>query len=127
MDSIFADLAPSTPGPAPASMVATDEQFLDLLERPGLRIERIVSTGQCSPPGFWYDQPDGEWVLLIQGSARLLFADEPEARTLNPGDFIDIAAHRRHRVDWTAPGQPTIWLAIHYAGAAEGARGPGPS
>ena len=127
MDSIFADLAHSTPGPAPASMVATEEQFLDLLERPGLRIERIVSTGQCSPPGFWYDQPDGEWVLLIQGSARLQFADEPETRTLNPGDFIDIAAHRRHRVDWTAPGEPTIWLAIHYAGATEGARGPGPS
>ena len=127
MDSIFADLAPSTPGPAPASMVATEEQFLDLLQRPGLRIERIVSTGQCSPPGFWYDEPDCEWVLLIKCSARLQFADEPEARTLNPGDFIDIAAHRRHRVDWTAPGQPTIWLAIHYVGAAEGARGPGPS
>ena len=115
MDSIFADLARST---------AKDEQFSELLKRPGLRIERIVSTGQCSPPGFWYDQPDGEWVLLIQGSARLRFADEPEARTLNPGDFTDIAAHRRHRVDWTAPGQPTIWLAIHYAGAADGARGP---
>ena len=115
MDSIFADLARST---------AKDEQFSELLKRPGLRIERIVSTGQCSPPGFWYDQPDGEWVLLIQGSARLRFADEPEARTLNPGDFIDIAAHRRHRVDWTAPGQPTIWLASHYAGAADGARGP---
>ena len=104
--SFFADLPPST---------ASDEQILQLLSRPGLRIERIVSTGQCSPPGFWYDQPDGEWVLLIRGAARLRFADEAEARQLRPGDFVDIAAHRRHRVDWTDPEQPTIWLAIHYA------------
>ena len=104
--SFFADLPPST---------ASDEQILQLLSRPGLRIERIVSTGQCSPPGFWYDQPGGEWVLLIRGAARLRFADEAEARQLRPGDFVDIAAHRRHRVDWTDPEQPTIWLAIHYA------------
>ena len=104
--SFFADLPPST---------ASDEQILQLLSRPGLRIERIVSTGQCSPPGFWYDQPGGEWVLLIRGAARLRFADEAEARQLRPGDFVDIAPHRRHRVDWTDPEQPTIWLAIHYA------------
>ena len=104
--SFFADLPPST---------ASDEQILQLLSRPGLRIERIVSTGQCSPPGFWYDQPDGEWVLLIRGAARLRFADETEACPLSPGDFVDIAPHRRHRVDWTTPDQPTIWLAIHYA------------
>jgi cupin 2 domain-containing protein len=104
--SFFADLPRST---------AADEQISELLSRRGLRIERIVSTGQCSPPGFWYDQPDGEWVLLIRGAARLRFADEAEARQLRPGDFVDIAAHRRHRVDWTDPEQPTIWLAIHYA------------
>ena len=104
--SIFAGLPRST---------APDEQIAELLSRPGLRIERIVSTGQCSPPGFWYDQPDGEWVLLIRGAARLRFADETEARPLRPGDFADIAPHRRHRVDWTDPDQPTIWLAIHYA------------
>jgi len=105
--SLFADLPRST---------ASDEQISELLSRRGLCIERIVSTGQCSPPGFWYDQPDGEWVLLIRGAARLHFADEAEARPLHPGDFVDIAPHRRHRVDWTDPGQPTIWLAIHYAG-----------
>ena len=125
MDSIFADLpspegtscgARSTLGPAVASMVATDEQFLELLKRPGLRIERIVSTGQSSPPDFWYDQPDGEWVLLFQGEARLRFADEAETRHLKAGDFVDIAPHRRHRVEWTAPDQPTIWLAVHYSG-----------
>ncbi len=106
MDSIFADLPRST---------ASAEQFSELLKRPGLRIERIVSTGQCSPADFWYDQPDGEWVLLIQGEARLRFADEAEARHLRAGDFVDIAPHRRHRVDWTTTEQPTIWLAIHYS------------
>jgi cupin 2 domain-containing protein len=106
MDSIFANLPWSS---------ATDEQFSALLKRPGLRIERIVSTGQCSPPGFWYDQTDGEWVLLIEGKAHLRFADEAAARHLKAGDFIDIAPHRRHRVEWTTPEQPTIWLAIHYS------------
>jgi cupin 2 domain-containing protein len=104
--NLFADLPRST---------ASDEQISELFGRQGLRIERIVSTGQCSPPGFWYDQPSCEWVLLIRGAARLRFSDEAEARPLRPGDFVDIAAHRRHRVDWTDPDQPTIWLAIHYA------------
>ena len=114
MDNIFSDL-PSPEGTSwGARSTARNEQFLRLLMQPGLRIERIVSTGQCSPPDFWYDQPDGEWVLLIQGAARLRFADESEARQLKAGDFVDIAPHRRHRVDWTAPAQPTIWLAIHY-------------
>ncbi|HEY3908651.1 MAG TPA: cupin [Stellaceae bacterium] len=85
-----------------------------LLSRPGLRIERIVSRGQASPPGFWYDQDEGEWVLLLAGAARLRFADEPEARLLRPGDWLDIAPHRRHRVDWTDAAEPTVWLAIFY-------------
>jgi len=106
MDSIFAGLPRST---------ATDEQFSELLKRPDLRIERIVSTGQGSPEGFWYDQADGEWVLLIQGEAKLRFADEAAARHLKAGDFVDITPHRRHRVDWTPPDQPTIWLAVHYS------------
>ena len=105
IDNLFAEL-PST--------AAVDEQFSELLRRPGLRIERIVSTGQCSPSDFWYDQPEGEWVLLLQGEARLRLADESQARHLRAGDFIDIAPHCRHRVDWTLPGQTTIWLAIHY-------------
>ena len=106
MDNLFAGLLRST---------AKNEQFSDLLKRPGLRIERIVSTGQSSPEGFWYDQPEGEWVLLIEGEARLRFADETEARHLKAGDYLDIAAHRWHRVDWTAPTQTTIWLAVHYS------------
>ena len=85
-----------------------------LLARPGLRIERIVSHGQASPPGFWYDQAEGEWVLLLAGAARLRFADEAEARPLRPGDCVKIAPHRRHRVDWTDPATPTVWLAVFY-------------
>ncbi|NJD25310.1 MAG: cupin domain-containing protein [Betaproteobacteria bacterium] len=105
-DNLFAGLPRST---------LENEHFLELLSRPGLRIERIVSTGQANPPGYWYDQPDGEWVLLVQGEARLRFADEAGDRRLVAGDFVDIAAHRRHRVEWTQAEPPTVWLAIHYA------------
>jgi cupin 2 domain-containing protein len=93
---------------------AEQEALADLLNHSGVRIERIVSTGQSSPPGFWYDQAHGEWVAVLAGEARLRFEDEPAARTLLAGDFVDIAAHRRHRVEWTHPGGPTVWLAIHY-------------
>ena len=90
------------------------EYVAALFTRPGLRLERIVSLGQASPPGFWYDQPEGEWVLLLAGAARLRFADETEARLLGPGDWLDIAPHRRHRVDWTDPENPPVWLAVSY-------------
>jgi len=115
MDNLFASI-PSPKGTScGARSTGKNEQFSNLLNRPGLRIERIVSTGQCSPDGFWYDQPEGEWVVVLQGQARLRFEDTPEPVRLNPGDFIDIAPHRRHRVEWTDPEQPTVWLAIHYA------------
>lgn len=91
------------------------EEMRDLLSRPGVRIERIVSTGQGSPPGFWYDQPLGEWVVVLKGEALLRFEDEDTPRRLGPGQFADIAPHRRHRVEWTDPHQPTLWLAVHYA------------
>lgn len=94
-----------------------EEEFTQLLARPGVRIERIVSTGQASPPGFWYDQADGEWVVLLAGEARLRFEDEADTRVLKPGDWVDIAPHRRHRVDWTHPGEATVWLAVHYPAA----------
>jgi cupin 2 domain-containing protein len=92
-----------------------EEQILELLAIDNMRIERIVSTGHASPPGFWYDQNWGEWVLLLAGSAGLQFENEPEPRQLNPGDFVHIAPHIRHRVTWTDPVQPTIWVAVHYA------------
>jgi cupin 2 domain-containing protein len=85
-----------------------------LLTRTHLRLERIVSFGQSSPPGFWYDQREGEWVLLLAGAAHLRFADEASPRHLAAGDAVDIAPHRRHRIDWTDPARPTVWLALFY-------------
>jgi cupin 2 domain-containing protein len=79
-----------------------------------VRIERIVSHGQTSPPGFWYDQDESEFVVVLAGAARLRIADDDRLLTLGPGDWIDIAAHRRHRVDWTDPDTPTVWLAVFY-------------
>jgi cupin 2 domain-containing protein len=98
----------------PASAEAA-ERLEPLLVRPGLRIERIVSTGQSSPPDFWYEQADAEWVVLLAGEALLRFEDETDARRLRAGDWLCIEPRRRHRVDWTAPATPTVWLAIHYA------------
>lgn len=90
----------------------SEEEFTGLLQRPGVRIERIVSFGQASPPGFWYDQAEHEWVLLLRGAARLRFAGEEQDIALVPGDCLDIPAHRRHRVEWTMPEAPTVWLAV---------------
>ena len=98
--------------PLPDTAIA--ERVETLVVRPGLRIERIVSCGQASPPGFWYDQAEAEWVTVLAGSARLRFADETEARVLAPGDWVDIAAHRRHRVEWTDLTVPTVGLAVFY-------------
>lgn len=91
------------------------EVFDLLLSAPGLKIERILSTGQASPPGFWYCQPESEWVVVIRGSAGVKFEDETEVRILHPGDSVHIPAHCRHRVEWTDPQEPTLWLAVHYS------------
>jgi cupin 2 domain-containing protein len=90
-----------------------EEHVQPLLSTPGVRIERIVSLGHASPEGVWYDQEAHEWVLLLTGSARLAF-DSGEPIDLRPGSFVNIPAHRRHRVEWTDPSQPTVWLAVHY-------------
>jgi cupin 2 domain-containing protein len=90
-----------------------EELLQTLLRAPGLRIERIVSLGHASPEGFWYDQDAPEWVLVLAGGARLRFEGE-EPIELRSGSFVNIPAHARHRVDWTDPNEPTIWLAIHY-------------
>ena len=89
------------------------EQFSDLLTAPNVRIERIVSTGQATPAGEWLDQAEEEWVLLLRGAARLLFAGEASERELGPGDYVHIPARAKHRVEWTAPDTATIWLAVH--------------
>jgi cupin 2 domain-containing protein len=92
-----------------------EELFTILAAAGSVRIERIVSLGHCSPEGFWYDQETDEWVLLMRGTARLRFEGDDDSVVLRPGDFVQIPARRRHRVDWTDPNQPTIWLAVHYA------------
>jgi cupin 2 domain-containing protein len=96
---------------------AVDEEFMELLALDGVRIERIVSTGPASPPGFWYDQAWSEWVLVLSGSAGLLFEDEPAPRALTRGDYLLIPAGKRHRVEWTDAKEPTIWLAVHFGSA----------
>lgn len=93
----------------------TDQEWIEtLLQTGNFYLERIVSHGQTSPEDFWYDQDHAEWVLLLAGGARLLFADQNEEITLDPGDYLTIPAHRKHRVIWTDPNQPSIWLAVHY-------------
>ena len=86
-----------------------------LCHLPGLRIERIVSTGQATPDGEWYDQDSDEWVLLVAGTARLLIDGEDRERELAAGDWLLLPAHCRHRVTWTERDPPTVWLAIHVA------------
>src|SRR5687768_16319379 len=84
-----------------------------LLDAANVRVERIVSYGQSSADGFWYDQPWNEWVTVLQGAARLQL-ENGEAVEMKIGDVINIPAHRKHRIEWTTPNEPTIWLAIHY-------------
>ena len=90
-----------------------EEQFDTLLARPGVRIERIVSTGQASPVGFWYDQAETEWVCVVAGSAAVLIHGDLEPRILAAGDWLEIPAHVRHRVEWTDARHPTVWLSVH--------------
>jgi hypothetical protein len=100
LTSLFADI----PNDLPEELIQT------LLTTPGVRIERIVSLGHASPEGSWYDQDSHEWVLLLKGAARLRFEGE-EPIDLRPGAFVNIPAHRRHRVEWTDPHEPTHHLA----------------
>jgi cupin 2 domain-containing protein len=85
-----------------------------LLKAPGFYLERIVSAGQATATGQWYDQETHEWVVLLSGAAGLVFEGEAEVRVLRPGDYLLIPAHCRHRVEWTDPEHQTVWLALHY-------------
>lgn len=91
------------------------EEVRPLAAGPGVRIERIVSAGHASPPGFWYDQDGTEWVALLQGEAELEFPGGHTVR-LRAGEHLTLAAHARHRVAWTSADPPAIWLAVHYQG-----------
>ncbi len=91
-----------------------NEEFRELLKGRRFQLQRIVSSGQSTAPGEWYDQSDSEWVVLLQGAAAIRVEGEAELRTLGPGDWLEIPARVRHRVEWTAAGEPTVWLALHY-------------
>lgn len=91
----------------------SEEQFSTLVAGGGCRLVRIVSTGQASPVGFWYDQDEAEWVVVLRGRARLLIEGDAAPHDLRAGDHVMIPAHVRHRVEWTDPDQPTVWLALH--------------
>jgi cupin 2 domain-containing protein len=101
--NLLADIPPGT----------EKEIVEEILRAKNFRIERIVSRGQNSPEGFWYDQETEEWVLLVSGSATLGF-DDGRKVDLKPGDHLLIPRHVRHRVKWTDPEQETVWLAIHW-------------
>jgi cupin 2 domain-containing protein len=103
--NLFADISAASTG---------GEAFCEIFARPGLKIERIISQGQASPPECWYDQAWNEWVIVLKGSAILRFEDEPATRALGAGDYVFIPARKRHRVEWTEPQQPTVWLAVHF-------------
>jgi cupin 2 domain-containing protein len=101
---------------------ADEERFDQLAAQRGVLIERIVSTGQASPEGFWYDDPRDEWVLLLAGAAALQFeAEGSHPRQLRPGDYVHIPPHCRHRVAWTDTSAPTVWLAVYFGPAAAAA------
>jgi cupin 2 domain-containing protein len=102
LKSLFEDV----PQHLPKELVQT------LLRAANVRIERIISHGHASPEGFWYDQAQYEWVIVLKGAARLQFEDGTVE--LKPGDFVNIPAYQKHRVDWTTLDEPTIWLGVRY-------------
>ena len=107
MPNIFANI----PTDLPKELT---ELLCESCEKSNLRIERIVSRGQSSPEGFWYDSDKSEWVMLLKGSAAILFEDNPAPLELQPGDYLNIPAHTKHRVERTPDNEDSVWLAIHY-------------
>lgn len=103
---------------------SSGEIFETLVERGGVRIERIVSHGQATPAGEWYDQERDEWVLVLSGRAGVLIEGEAHPRELGNGDHLLLPARCRHRVAWTAPDVPTVWLAVHWLAFPPGEKPP---
>ena len=104
MKSLFEDIPTELP----------DELFETICTKESVKIERIVSKGHASPDGFWYDQEQNEFVLVIQGSAGLKIEGKDDIVSLKAGDFLDIGSHVKHRVEWTDSSCEAIWLAVHY-------------
>lgn len=90
------------------------ESFEDLVRDESFRLERIVSSGQATARGDWYDQKRNEWVVLLKGSAALGIQGQMDPVILKPGDYLNLPAHLKHRVEWTDPNMETVWLALHY-------------
>lgn len=103
-DNIFANLP----------IHLSNELFEVLLESENIKIERIISQGHSSPEDFWYDKEQNEWIIVLQGKASLFFEKERNPVLLSQGDYLNIPAHKKHRVNWTDPKQKTIWLAVYY-------------
>jgi cupin 2 domain-containing protein len=99
--------------------ITKDEVVEPLLQTRHFRLERIISKRHATPPGKWYDQETEEWVVLLKGSAGLLFEGNPQVQVMRAGDSLLIPSRRRHRVEWTDPKEETIWLALHYHGAED--------
>lgn len=102
--NLYVDLPDSLP----------EELIENLIVSKNVRVERIVSTGQASRDGFWYDQDETEWVVVLCGEAELEFEDQSERQHLQSGDYILIPNHRKHRVSWTTPDEPTVWFAVFF-------------
>jgi cupin 2 domain-containing protein len=104
MNNLFTELPADLP-----------EELVEVLaQSKHVRVARIVSTGHASPEGFWYDQDDAEWVVVLKGEARLRFEEDEHPLPMKPGDQVTIPAHKRHRVEWTSPNEPTVWLAVFF-------------
>ena len=98
--------------PHPGSL--TTEIFENLLKTDRFVLKRIISSGQATPPGEWYDQDEEEWVIVLSGSAGIRFEGQKELTMMHPGDYIQIPAHQRHRIEWTDAKRKTVWLALHF-------------
>ena len=92
--------------------LSNQEIFEEIISTENIKLERIISTGQITPSGEWYDQETDEWVILLQGTACLGYEDGREI-SLNTGDYLLIPAHQKHRVTYTSSEPPCVWLAIH--------------
>ncbi|MCP4268506.1 MAG: cupin domain-containing protein [Candidatus Brocadiaceae bacterium] len=102
--NIFSDIPEQTPNEILETIIKSDQ----------VKIERIISHGHATSEGEWYDQENDELVLVLKGNAGLLFEGSEEIVIMKTGDYINIPAHKKHRVEWTDLEKETIWLAVHY-------------
>lgn len=107
MNPVNSNIFKNIPGQLPEELIEC------IFKRDNIQIERIISKGHTTTAGQWYDQDGDEWVMLLQGEAVILYEQDHQTFHLNVGDYLLIPAHTRHRVEWTQPGQHTVWLAVH--------------